>query len=96
MIGKSGGAFLRVTDDEILAAIPALAQGCGVFAEPAAAAAYAGLVKGVRRGWLRSDERVVVLATGSGLKDVSAATRSLPSPSIIAPRLADVRQALRL
>jgi len=95
-VRESGGAFLRVTDDEILAAIPALAQGCGVFAEPAAAAAYAGLVKGVRRGWVRPDERVVVLATGSGLKDVSAATRALPSPSIVAPRLADVRETLGL
>ncbi len=95
-VRESGGAFLRVTDDEILAAIPTLAQGCGVFAEPAAAAAYAGLVKGVRRGWVHSDERVVVLATGSGLKDVSAATRALAAPSIVAPRLADVRQALDL
>ena len=37
---------MRVSDEAIVAAIPALAQGCGVFAEPAAAAAYAGLVQG--------------------------------------------------
>ena len=40
----------HVSDDEILAAIPALARGCGVFAEPAGAAAYAGLVKAVDDG----------------------------------------------
>ncbi len=76
-VRESGGAFLRVSDEEILAAIPALARGCGVFAEPAAAAAYAGLIKAVDGGIVRENERIVVLATGSGLKDVAAAIRSV-------------------
>lgn len=93
-VRHSGGAFLRVSDAEIIAAIPALAQGCGVFAEPAAAAAYAGLVKAVEQGLVRPDERVVVLATGSGLKDVATAMKAAGEPSIVAPDLADVRRAL--
>jgi threonine synthase len=93
-VRESGGVFLRVSDDQIVAAIPVLAQGCGVFAEPAAAAAYAGLVQAVEDGLVAPDERVVVLATGSGLKDIATAIRSVGEPMIVAPDLADVRRVL--
>jgi threonine synthase len=93
-VAESDGAYIRVSDDEILAAIPALARGCGVFAEPAAAAAYAGLVKAVDDNWVEPDERIVVLSTGSGLKDVSAAIESVTWPPIVTPDLADVRRVL--
>ncbi|MBL7065819.1 MAG: threonine synthase [Anaerolineae bacterium] len=94
-VRETGGAFIRVTDEEILAAIPALAQGCGVFAEPAAAAAYAGLVEAVEQGLVAPDERVVVLATGSGLKDVASAMKAVGQPHTVAPDLDDVKRALR-
>jgi threonine synthase len=93
-VRETGGAFIRVNDDEIVAAIPVLAQGCGVFAEPAAAAAYAGLSKAVEGGLVGADEKVVVLATGSGLKDITTAMRSIGEPTIVAPQLADVRRAI--
>ena len=93
-VRETGGALLRVDDQEIIAAIPALAQGCGVFAEPAAAAAYAGLVKAVEQGLVDPDEWVVVLATGSGLKDVATAMKAVGQPPVVAPDLADVRRAL--
>jgi len=91
---ESGGAFLRVSDDEIVAAIPALAQGVGVFAEPAAAAAYAGLIKAVAQGLVEADDRVVVLSTGSGLKDIKTAMASVGEPAVVAPELEDVKRAL--
>lgn len=72
-VNDSEGAYVTVSDDEILAAIPAMARGSGVFGEPAGAAAYAGLVKGAAMGLVGKDDRVVVLNTGSGLKDVAAA-----------------------
>ncbi|MBI2394933.1 MAG: threonine synthase [Deltaproteobacteria bacterium] len=53
-VRDTGGAFVIVSDAEILAAIPALGDGIAVFAEPAAAAAYAGLVK-ARPGGLVGD-----------------------------------------
>lgn len=93
-VRDTDGAFLRVSDEEIVAAIPLLARGCGVFAEPAAAAAYAGLVKAVGEGLVASDERVVVLATGSGLKDIATAIKSVGEPVVVAPDLADVRRAM--
>jgi threonine synthase len=93
-VRETGGAFLRVRDEEILAAIPALAQGVGVFAEPAAAAAYAGLVKAVEQGLIDPDDRVVVLSTGSGLKDVAAAMKSVGEPVVVVPELAAVRRVM--
>jgi threonine synthase len=93
-VRESGGAFVRVSDEEIVAAIPALAQGCGVFAEPAAAAAYAGLVKAVEGELVAPEELVVVLATGSGLKDITTAMKSVGQPMVVAPDLADVQRAI--
>ncbi len=76
-VRETGGAYLTVSDDEILAAIPTLARGSGVFAEPAGAAAYAGLVKAVTNDMVSPDERIVVLNTGSGLKDVVGAMKGV-------------------
>jgi threonine synthase len=70
------GAYVTVADEEILAAIPAMARGSGVFGEPAGAAAYAGAVKAAGLGLVGSGDRVVVLNTGSGLKDVGSARRA--------------------
>ena len=93
------GAFLRVSDDEILAAIPTLARGSGVFAEPAGAAAYAGLVAAVERGLVGADDRIVVLNTGSGLKDVASALKAVATagtvPLRVAPDLAALEAALK-
>jgi threonine synthase len=74
---ETGGAFLTVSDTEILAAIPALARGCGVFAEPAGAAAYAGLLKAMNQGLIARDEQIVVINTGNGLKDVPSALKAV-------------------
>ena len=96
-VRTTDGAYVSVTDDEILSAIPALAQGCGVFAEPAAAAAYAGLIRALNRGWIDSDERVVVLSTGSGLKDVASVMKAVrKDPAVVEPSLDNVRRALNV
>jgi threonine synthase len=92
---ETDGAYLRVSDEEILDAIPALAQGVGVFAEPAAAAAYAGLVKAVDRGLVERDERVVVLSTGSGLKDIASVMEAVAEePAVVEPTLAAAERVL--
>ena len=91
---ESEGAYIAVTDEEILAAMPVLARKAGVFAEPAGAAPYAGLVKAVREGLVGSQERVVVLATGNGLKDVASAMKAAGAPHFIEPSLEAVRQVI--
>jgi len=97
-VTETDGAYLTVTDEEILAAIPALARGCGVFAEPAGATAYAGLVKAIDRGSVSPDERIVVINTGNGLKDVASAMKATEqvgtSPYRVAPDLDDLKKVM--
>ena len=94
-VRETDGAYIKVTDEEILAAIPTLARGCGVFAEPAGAAAYAGLVKAVEQGLVHPDERIVVLSTGNGLKDIASARKSVGEPMVVDKDLAAVKRALK-
>ena len=97
-VRETGGAFIRVTDREILEAIPALARGAGVFAEPAGAASYAGLVKAVDGGLVAAGEEIVVLNSGNGLKDVAAAMKSTElvgsRPYRIAPDPGELRKLI--
>jgi len=97
-VKETDGAFVRVGDNEILAAVPALARGSGVFAEPAGAAAYAGLVIARDGGLVGPEDRVVVIATGNGLKDPASAMRSVASagtaPMWVEPNLESLRLAL--
>ena len=84
----SSGLTLTVTDEEILAAQALLAARTGIFTEPAGATAVAGLAKlqqGPRR--LPADARVVLLATGHGLKDVEAPLARISIPPAIEPVL---------
>lgn len=74
-VKNTDGAFVTVDDDSILEAIPAVASLSGVFLEPAAAAGWAGLLAARDRGHVAAGDRVVVLGTGNGLKDVPAAMR---------------------
>jgi threonine synthase len=76
-VKETGGAYISISDHDILRAIPELARGAGVFAEPAGAAAYAGLVTAVDQGLVSGDETIVVLNTGNGLKDVAGAMQAV-------------------
>jgi threonine synthase len=91
-VRETNGAYLTVSDDEILAAIRDLSRSEAVFAEPAAAAAYAGLVKAVRQSLVKSDETIVCLITGSGLKDIKSAMRVAGVGTHIEPTLEAVRK----
>lgn len=93
-VRETKGEFITVSDDEILAAMPELARGEAVFAEPAASAAYAGLLKAVRAEMIDRAETVVVVITGNGLKDISSAVRATEKAQVIEPTLEDVRKAV--
>lgn len=71
-IHASKGFGVIVSDEEILAAQKELAGLTGVFAEPAGAASYAGLLRLLEERKIAKDERVVLLVTGSGLKSIAA------------------------
>ena len=97
-VKETGGAYISISDDDILRAIPGLARGAGVFAEPAGAAAYAGLVTAVDRQLVSGDEKIVVLNTGNGLKDVSGAMRAIDlvqtKPFLVQPNFAALEEVV--
>jgi threonine synthase len=90
---ETGGAYVTVADSEILGAIAELGK-MGVFAEPAGAAAYAGLVSAARAGLVGPDDPVLVLNTGSGLKDVRAAMQVVPQAPVIEPTLEALKKVV--
>jgi threonine synthase len=93
-IRASGGGGVTVSDHAILAAISRLAGSSGVFAEPAGAAALAGLEAALEESLVERDERVVLMVTGNGLKDVDAAAHALPPLEPIEVSLKGVERAV--
>jgi threonine synthase len=87
------GTYITVSDDEITQSIADLGA-VGIFAEPAGAAGYAGLVSAAASGLVRSEDPILVLNTGSGLKDVRAAMQAVQPASIIEPTLSAVKKIL--
>lgn len=93
-VRRSGGEMVAVSDEEILEAMRLLASSAGVFAEPAAAAAFAGLARARREGIVAAGEVVVGIVTGNGLKDVANALRAAGEPIHIPPDLGELERAL--
>ncbi|MDH5490967.1 MAG: threonine synthase [Myxococcales bacterium] len=94
-VRQTGGAFVRVSDASILEAIPALGREAAIFAEPAAAAAHAGLGAARASGVIDAGEEVLLLITGTGLKDVGAAGLALEGqPPTIDANLDALRAAI--
>ena len=91
---ESGGETVTLSDEDILAAIPEMARLSGVFPEPAAAAPWAAVKQMVRDDTIESDELVVCLVSGSGLKDTGSARKAAGEPRVIDPSIDAVREAL--
>jgi threonine synthase len=90
---ETAGTYITVTDAGIVQSIAELGTQ-GIFAEPAGAAAHAGLVEAVRTGLVGSGDPILVLNTGSGLKDVRAAMQAVEAAPVIEPTLSAVKRIL--
>jgi len=88
------GEWLTVTDDEIMEASSVLAKNTGIFSEPAAATAFAGLLHYQLSGKLTDGSGNVVLLTGSGLKDIGTVSSRLKMPEAIKPDLHELEKLL--
>jgi threonine synthase len=66
-VRDSGGSIVAVSEDEIIAALGALARK-GLFVEPTSAAAAAGLTQLLQSGAIKPGESSVLVLTGTGLK----------------------------
>ena len=94
-VRASGGAFVRVEDAAIREAQLLLARRAGVFGEPAGVTGLAGLLQARAQGLVEPHERVVVLVTGSGLKDIDGARTAVGEPTRVGASLAELRPHLR-
>jgi threonine synthase len=85
-IGETDGWATQVTDEEILAAQVELTREAGIFVEPAAACAWAGLRKDAPMLISRfgEDVPVCVLLTGTGFKDMAVFEGRVALPPPIA------------
>jgi threonine synthase len=68
IMARGEGSAIAVADEEIWEAQRMLAEEEGIFCEPAAATALAGLIRASREGAQRA-ERVVCIVSGTGFKD---------------------------
>jgi threonine synthase len=94
-VRETNGAYVAVSDAEILQAIPAFARLTGVFAEPAAAASFAGAQHALQLGLIKPDESILLLCTGNGLKDVARARESVSEGIRVRPNITAVKEALK-
>lgn len=69
------GQCIIVSDESILQAQKLLSENTGIFAEPAAAASFAGFLK-LKDNFSKKDN-IVLLITGNGLKDLNSAKKGL-------------------
>lgn len=72
---KYNGDSIKVSDEEILKAQKLLSKTTGIFAEPAAAASFAGYLK--LKESFNINQNIVLLITGNGLKDLKSAEISM-------------------
>jgi threonine synthase len=95
-LSESKGAIDSVTDEEILAAYQLLASKEGVFVEPASAASVAGLLKKAKSHRFNSDDKIVCVLTGHGLKDPDNAIKSVAKkPSLVGATYEEVMEAIK-
>ena len=87
---KYKGEWITVTDQEIIYASKLLASTTGLFAEPAAAAAFAGMLKYKESGKISKGSKNVVLLTGSGLKDIKSLEQEINIPEAIEPDIKNI------
>ena len=93
-IRLSSGEMIAVSDDEILEAMRVTARRGAVFGEPAGVTSVAGLKKAIEAGVIKSDESVLCMITGNGLKDIQSARQAAGKEIEVKPSLAFLTEVL--
>jgi threonine synthase len=93
-VRESGGQMIAVSDKGILEAVRLLGQGVAVFAQPAGATGFAGLVSLLREGRINHNERIVVIVTGNGLKNVEGTMKAVGKPYLTEPTMDHLRRLM--
>lgn len=93
-IKESGGFASTVSDERILAAQKLMAQLEGMFAEPAGAAALAGLIMDLENDAVDRRAEIVCVSTGHGLKDPDTAIAQSTKPKTIDANIKSLERLL--
>jgi len=93
-VRESEGTFVTVSDEQIQRAVRDTGRLAGVFAEPAAGAAVAGIAEARRQGHIDSQASVVAVITGNGLKDIDGAMQAVGQSHEIPPELDHVARII--
>lgn len=91
---RTGGAAATVDDAATLAAQRRLASSDGLFLEASSATTVAALPSLIEREIVGASDRVVLLGTSTGLKDIPTTAAALPDVPVIEPSLAALDAAL--
>lgn len=91
---ESGGLIEAVTDDEILDAQRLIVQSEGIFCEPASAAGVAGVRRLRADGRIGTEELVVCVLTGHGLKDPDAVAAEEGTLTPVPAEMGAIRDAM--
>ena len=83
---ETNGAYITIPDESIYEGITELGR-IGVFAEPAGATAFAGMKRAVAMGYISDQDDVLVINTGSGLKDIRSAMIAAGQAPVITPTM---------
>jgi threonine synthase len=76
MIREHEGIIMDVTDEEILTAQRIIAEREGIFCLPASATALAGLLKLQKKQKFDPQDRIILVITGSGVKNIKVLDKS--------------------
>jgi len=86
-VRESNGFGVAVSDSLIIDSIRYLGNKSGIFAEPAGVTSFAGYIKALNENLVSKEDKVVVIITGNGLKDIDSAMKSVGQPIFIEPNL---------
>lgn len=93
---ESDGFAIEVTDQEILDSIKIVARATGVFGEPAGVTSYAALKKAANEGLVKPEDKIVMMITGNGLKDINSAMKIAGQPMQISADEAELEKVFNL
>jgi threonine synthase len=92
-VRDSGGFAVAVEDEQIVKAIPELARQTGVFGEPAGVTPFAAFKKAAQSlNLVKEKDVTVLLVSGSGLKDIDTARKSVAEPIRIRPGMEELQR----
>lgn len=91
-VNFSKGSWVTVADEDILKAMKLLGSTEGIFGEPAGVAGLAGLIRALDQGIIKRAEKVSVIVTGNGLKDVNNALKAAGEPMRVGPDIKELEK----